>query len=139
MNAHALGHDARTGLRFFAEALGAVVLLAAAKLTADHVQLTPGTPLYVFVQLLPVPAVWLLPLVMLRHYLRIDELQRLQFLQSIALTGGILAGVAWSWPSLHRAFGWDATDNGMWEVHFSVVFVVISALVTRMRVAPRAR
>jgi hypothetical protein len=138
MSTRTLGHDARTGLRFLAEALGAILLLAAATLIAHRTQLTSGTPLNSFVQLLPVPAVWLLLFVMLRHYLRIDELQRLQFLQSIALTAGILVGVAWSLPALHRAFGWDVTDNGMWEVYFSVVFVVISALLTKVRTAPRA-
>ncbi|HUO89366.1 MAG TPA: hypothetical protein VMU08_09345 [Rhizomicrobium sp.] len=139
MNARAMGHDARTGLRFFVEALGAILVLAAVTFVARHVRLAPGTPLGTLVQLLPVPAVWLLLLVMLRHYLRIDELQRLQFLQSIALTAGILVGVAWSWPAFHRAFGWSLSDNGMWEVSFSVVFVVISALLTKIRTIPRAR
>ena len=77
--------------------------------------------------------VWLLPLVMLRHYLRIDELQRLQFLQSIALTGGIMAGLAWSWPSVQRAFALQPPLGGMWEVHFSILFVVISAVLPRLR------
>jgi hypothetical protein len=139
MNTRTLGHDARTGLRFFAEALGAILLLAGATLVSHRAHLAPGTPLNTLVQLLPVPAVWLLLLVMVRHYLRIDELQRLQFLQSIALTAGILVGVAWSWPAFHRAFGWDVSDNGMWEVHFSVVFVVISALLTKVRTTPRAQ
>jgi hypothetical protein len=136
MSTPTLGHDARTGLRFFAEGLGAIILLAAATLFARHTHLAPGT-LNTLVQLLPVPAVWLLLLVMLRHYLRIDELQRLQFLQSIALTAGILVGVAWSWPALHRAFGWEVSDNGLWEVNFSVVFVVISALLSKARTFPR--
>jgi hypothetical protein len=137
MNTQTLGYDARTTLRFFAEGLGAVLLLAAATVIAHHTSL-PAGPANTVVQLLPVPAVWLLLLVMLRHYLRIDELQRLQFLQSIALTAGILVGVAWSWPALHRAFGWEMSDNGMWEVHFSVVFVVISSLLTKVRISPRA-
>jgi hypothetical protein len=131
-------YDARTTLRFFAEGLGAILVLAAATAIARHTNLAPG-PANTLLQLLPVPAVWLLLLVMLRHYLRIDELQRLQFLQSIALTAGILVGMAWSWPALHRAFGWAVSDNGMWEVYFSVVFVVISALLTRISHAPRAQ
>jgi hypothetical protein len=139
MNARALGHEGRTILRFFVEAVGAVAILAAAKIATRMIPAVPGSTAYILVQLLPVPAVWLLPLVMLRHYRRIDELQRLMFLQSIALTFGILVGVAWSWPSLHQAFGWVPADNGMWEVYFSIVFVVISALLTRMRAAPRAR
>jgi hypothetical protein len=138
MNARSLGYDARTTLRFFVEGLGAVLLLAAATAVAHRANLAPG-PANTLVQLLPVPAVWLLLLVMLRHYLRIDELQRLQFLQSIALTAGILVGVAWSWPALHRAFGWEMSDNGMWEVYFSVVFIVISALLTKFRTSPHAR
>lgn len=138
MSNPSLRFEARTTLRFFAEGLGAVLLLAGATVVAHHANL-PAGPANTLVQLLPVPAVWLLLLVMLRHYLRIDELQRLQFLQSIALTAGILVGVAWSWPALHRAFGWEMSDNGMWEVHFSVVFVVISALLTKIRISPRAR
>lgn len=132
-------YEARTSLRFFAEAAGAVAILAAAKFATRLIPATPGTTAYIIVQLLPVPAVWLLPLVMYRYYRRIDELQRLMFLQSIALTFGILVGIAWSWPSLHQAFGWVPAGNGMWEVHFSIVFVVISALLTRLRAAPRAR
>ncbi len=127
-----LQYDVRTNLRYFLEALGAVALLAAAKFAADRISLPPGTPLFIAVQLLPVIPVWLLPLVMLRHYLRIDELQRLQLLQSLSLTAGIMAGIAWSWPSVQRAFSLSAT-NGMWEVHFSILFVLISALMTRVR------
>ncbi len=74
---------------------------------------------------------------MLRHYLRIDELQRLRFLQSIALTAGVLLGLVWSWPSLKHAFGWQAPDFVMWHVEFSIIFVVISALLTKVRAQPR--
>ncbi len=137
MNAQILGRDARINLRFFLEMAGAVIVLAAAKFAARHIPVTPGTAAYMAVQLLPVPAIWLLPLVNLRHYLRIDELQQLQFLQAIALTAGILAGVAWSLPSLHIAFGWNGTDSGLWEVHFSVVYVAVTALVNVLRMRPR--
>jgi hypothetical protein len=126
-------YDTRTFLQFLLEALGAVLLLAATTLLAHRVPLQSGTPLYTAVQLAPIVPVWLLPLVMLRHYLRIDELQRLQFLQSIALTGGIMAGLAWSWPSVQRAFALQPPLGGMWEVHFSILFVVISAVLPRLR------
>lgn len=130
-------HDTRTGLQFFLEALGAVLLLAVTTIFAHSVQ--PGTPFYTAVQLAPIVPVWLLPLVMFRHYLRIDELQRLQFLQSLALTGGLMAGLAWSWPSVQRAFALQPPLGGMWEVNFSILFVVISAFLPKLRATPRAR
>jgi hypothetical protein len=126
-------HDARTGLRFFAEAVAAVALLAATTIGAHRLSPLPGTQFYVAVQLIPIMPVWLLLWVMVRHYRRIDELQRLRFLQAVSLTAGILAGVAWSWPSLQRAFGLEQPMGGMWEVYFSVVFVVVSALVPKLR------
>ena len=131
MSIRSLGHDARNGLQFFAESIGALVVLAAAKFGSTHNAAAAGTPLRLLLDLLPVPAVWLLLFVMLRYYWRIDEFQRLQFLKSISLTGGILAGIAWSWPSLHQAFGWTAANNGTWEVYFSTLFVVITAFLTR--------
>ncbi len=106
-------------------------MLAAAKFGSTHIAAAAGTPLRLLLDLLPVPAVWLLLLVMLRYYWRIDEFQRLQFLKSISLTGGIMAGIAWSWPSLHKAFGWIAADSGMWEVYFSILFVAITAFLAR--------
>ena len=137
MNTRTLGYDASTVLQYLAEMMGAVLVLAAAKYAARHLPLAPGTAAYIVVQLLPVPAVWLLPLASLRHYLRIDEFQRLQFLQAIALTVGILAGVAWSLPSLHDAFGWNTGANGMWEVYFSVIYMIATVLVTVRRTHPR--
>jgi len=74
---------------------------------------------------------------MYRHYRRIDELQRLKFLQSIALTAGVLLGFVWSWPSLQHAFGWELPGWSMLHIHFSIVFVVISALLTKVRAQPR--
>lgn len=127
-----LGYDARTGLRFAAETVGALAVLAATTLIAHRLPLAPDTTLYTVVQLLPILPVWLLLLVMYRHYRRIDELQRLQYVQSIAITAGIMIGAAWSWPSLQRAFHFQM-QPGMWEVHFSVIFVVVSALVGKLR------
>jgi hypothetical protein len=128
-----LNRDARMGFRFFLEAGGAVALLAATTVFAHHAQLTPGTEIATAVQLLPVIPVWLLLLTFLRHYLRIDELERLKYLQSIALSAGLIAGIAWSWPSIRRAFGLQPELPGMWEVYFSVLFVVVSAFMTKIR------
>ncbi|MBL6937546.1 MAG: hypothetical protein ISS15_14595 [Alphaproteobacteria bacterium] len=133
MTTHTLGYETRTIMRFFIEMVGAVGILLLVSFAAHHAPVPRGTTAYTLIQLLPIPAVWLLPLAMLRHYLRLDELQRLKLLQSISLTAGILAGAAWSLPALHSAFGWTATDDGMWEVWFSVVFVVITALVQQLR------
>jgi hypothetical protein len=136
MTTRTIGHDARTGLRFFVEAFGAGLLLFATTFFAHRSHLAPG-PLGTVVELLPVGAVWLLLLTMYRHYRRIDELQRLKFLQSIALTAGVLLGFVWSWPSLQHAFGWELPGWSMLHVHFSIVFVVISALLTKVRAQPR--
>jgi drug/metabolite transporter (DMT)-like permease len=137
VQSHWMGHDARTNLRYAAEMFGAAALLAATTTFARRVALPHDTPLYTAIQLAPVVPVWLIPWAMLRHYLRIDEFQRLQFLQAIALTAGVLAGVAWTLPFLRRAFGWDTAANGMWEVYFSVIYVVATVLVTVLRVRPR--
>ena len=131
-----LHHEARTGLQFFAEASGAGLLLFATTYFAHRSNLPTG-PLNTIVQILPVGAVWILLLTMYRHYRRIDELQRLRFLQSIALTAGVLLGFVWSWPSLSHAFGWEQPGWSMLHVHFSIVFVVISALLTKVRAQPR--
>lgn len=136
MTTRTMGHDARTGLQFFAETVGAVILLFVTTFLAHRSHLVPG-PLDTVVQLLPVGAVWLLLLTMFRHYRRIDELQRLRFLQSIALTAGVLLGFIWSWPSLQHAFGWELPGWSMLHVQVSIVFVVISALLTKVRAQPR--
>ncbi|MBS0470336.1 MAG: hypothetical protein JSR60_04630 [Proteobacteria bacterium] len=136
MPAHAqpgLHREARTVGRFFLEAAGAVALLAASTIYAHNARLSPGTDLYTAVQLMPVIPVWLLLLSFLRHYLRIDELQRLMFLQSIALTAGLIVGIAWSWPAIRRAFGLQPELPGMWEIYFSVLFVAVSAFMTKIR------
>ncbi|MEI9990732.1 MAG: hypothetical protein WDM86_11900 [Rhizomicrobium sp.] len=136
MSTRSLGRDPRNGLQFFAEAIGALVVLAAAKFASTYIPAAAGTPLRTLLDLLPVPGVWLLLFVILRHYRRIDEFQRLQFLKAVSLTGGIMAGIAWSWPSLHKAFGLVVADSGMWEVTFSILFVVITTVLAR---PPRAR
>ena len=136
MTTRSIGHEARTGLQFFAEAFGAGVLLFVTTYFAHRSHLAPGA-LDTIVQVLPVAAVWLLLLTMYRHYRRIDELQRLKFLHSIALTAGVLLGFVWSWPSLQHAFGWELPGWSMLHVHASIVFVVISALLTKVRAQPQ--
>ena len=134
-----MGHDARTNLRYAVEMLGATALLAATTFFARKVALPHGAPLYTAIQLAPVAPVWLMLWTTVRHYRRIDELQRIQFLQAISLTAGVMIGVAWSWPALQRAFALQPPMDGMWEVYGSVVYVMTTVLVTRFRAAPRAR
>ncbi len=131
-----LGVEARTGLRYAAEMLGATLLLAVTTIAAHRLPLDPNTAFYTAVQLVPILAVWLLPLVMYRHYRRIDELQRLQFLQSIAITAGVMVAAAWSWPSLQRAFHLQM-QPGMWEVYSSIVFVIVTAAINLRHVPHR--
>src|SRR3569832_2615062 len=125
MTTHTMGFDTRTNLRFMIEMIVGVAILLLVTFAAHHVPLRPGTVMYTIVQLLPVPAVWLLPFAMLRHYWRLDELQQLKLLQSISLTAGNQIGVAWSLPALSKAFGWPASNEGCWDVSYSVLFVVV--------------
>jgi hypothetical protein len=136
---HLLGHDARANLRYAAEMFSAAALFAATTIVARKVALPHDTPLYTAIQLAPIVPVWLILWTMVRHYLRIDELQRLQFLQAISLTAGVMIGIAWSWPALQRAFALKSPLGGMWEVPGSILYVMITALVIRLRATPRAR
>jgi hypothetical protein len=137
LSVRSLPQEGRTGLQFFFEGAATLVLLAGTAYAARHLNLTPGTTLNTAVQLLPIVPSWMLLVVMLRHYLRIDELQRLQFLQAIAVTAAVGVGVAWSWPWLQRAFGLSMPDFAAWHIHFAILFVAASSLLTRLRNQPR--
>jgi hypothetical protein len=133
------GFETRTTLQFAAEMFGAALLLLLTRtfLQPPYVHVPAGAPT-VALGLLPIIPVWLIPLAMLRHYLRIDELQKQRFLQSVALTAGIMAGLAWSYQIAARVL---ALPPLSWEFHFSLIFVVVTALLNiprSVRPVPRA-
>jgi hypothetical protein len=126
---HPMDHDARTGLRFVLEMAGAVALLAGASwlrhLPVSDPMLRTG------LQLLPIVPVWLILAAGVRHYFRIDEFQRLRFLQAMALASGITLCLSWSYPFARAVIDLPplAPDH---SVPFAIVFM-IATLVLNVR------
>jgi hypothetical protein len=118
-----MDQDARTGVRFALEMAGAVVLLAGAK-WLSHVPVSDPV-VRIMLQLLPVAPVWLILAAGVRHYFRIDEFQRLRFLQAMALASGITLCFSWSYLIARPALDLPppAPDQ---SVPFSVVFIVVT-------------
>jgi hypothetical protein len=75
---------------------------------------TDGAVTAAAIKLLPAVPIWLLAFVLFRHYRRIDEFQRLRFLENLALAGGLTAIVAVSYdffqdvgaPKLELFWAW---------------------------------
>ena len=125
--------EARTGLRFFAEAFGALFLLFAATffLREPWLRLPPGSLLHTLATLAPIVPVWLILLASVRHYLRIDEYQRLIFLQIVSLSTGILFCIHWSYPAAQKAFSLPPLPGLEWP--FAAVVLLVSAWLSRHR------
>ncbi|HEY5046808.1 MAG TPA: hypothetical protein VII49_02155 [Rhizomicrobium sp.] len=64
---------------------------------------TPEGALRVIVIALPVIPIWLMLLVVVRHYRRIDELQRLKLLENVSIAAGVTACFVVSWSLLEDA------------------------------------
>jgi hypothetical protein len=90
------------------------------------VSLTPDATLRLAAIALPIIPIWGMLLVIVRHYRRIDELQRLKLLENVAIAAGITAclvtsyslledaglptlAITWAWPTL--AVCWGATTG----------------------------
>jgi hypothetical protein len=133
-------HETRNGLRYFAELAIAIVLFVATMvfLREPYLRLQPGTPLFIAARLAPVVPIWLILVVAIRHYLRIDELERLQFLQAASLAAGATICISWSYPLVREAFGWQPLSN-QWPMHFWLLFALSSTLLKRFGGNPRAR
>ncbi len=73
-------------------------------------------------KLLPIVPVWLMLVAVWRHYLRIDEFERLKFLETVAISFGVGAcaivsyafledaglpqlAITWAWPTLAASWG----------------------------------
>jgi hypothetical protein len=118
-----MDQEARNGLRFALEMAGAVVLLAGAT-WLRHVPV--GDPvLRIMLQLLPIVPVWLMFAAGVRHYLRLDEFQRLQFLKALALTMGITLCLSWSYPFARAVIALPPQTPDQ-SVPFSIVFIVVT-------------
>jgi hypothetical protein len=74
------------------------------------------------IKVLPIIPIWLVLLVIVRHYRRIDELERLKLLENVAIAAGITAclttsyslledvglpklAITWAWPTLATCWG----------------------------------
>jgi hypothetical protein len=85
----------------------------------DH---TSGETLAVLIKIMPAVPVWLMLWVVWRHYRRIDEFDRLQFLQTLAISFGVGScllvtytfledtglpplAITWAWPTLGASWG----------------------------------
>ena len=131
--------EARTGLRFFAEAFGALLLLFAATffLREPWLRLPPGSILHTLATLAPIVPVWLILGASVRHYFRIDEYQRQVFLQIISLSTGILFCIHWSYPIAQKVF--DLLPSSGIEWPFSAVILIVSAWFSRHRAGQRLK
>lgn len=125
--------EARSGLRFFAEAFAALFLLVGATffLREPWLRLPPGSTLHTLAALAPIVPIWLILLASVRHYYRIDEYQRLIFLQIIALSTGILFCIHWSYPFVQKVFDLPPSSGIEWP--FSAVVLIVSAWLSRHR------
>ncbi len=131
--------EARSGLRFFAEMFGALILLAVTTLFLREpwIRLPPGSPLHTAFALIPIVPVWLMLLASIRHYRRIDEYQRQVFLKIVALSTGILFCLHWSYPYVQRVFDVPPfPDILSWP--FTAVFLLVTAWFSRHRASARA-
>src|ERR1700743_1288487 len=113
--------ELRNALRYAAEMGGAVALLAGAK-WLGHQGLGPAGGL------LPILPIWLLLWVSVRHSRRIAEYQRLRFLQSAALSAGILLCVGWSYTCAQAVFALPPQpQDPSW--YFSIIFIAVTLVV----------
>jgi hypothetical protein len=110
--------EQRAGLRFMLEMGGALVLLAGAT-WLRHQNLGP------VVALAPIAPVWLMLWASIRYYFRIDEYQRLRFVQAAALSAGILFCLDWSYPYAQTVFALPPQPEIV-SWHFSIIFVIVS-------------
>ena len=112
--------EQRAGLRFMIEMGGALILLAGAS-WLRHQGLGPA------VALAPIIPVWLMLWASIRYYFRLDEYQRLRFVQAAALSAGILFCVDWSYTYAQSVFALPPqSQDASW--HFSIIFVMVSLL-----------
>ncbi|MEI9995908.1 MAG: hypothetical protein WDM91_15030 [Rhizomicrobium sp.] len=118
----------RAVLRYAAEMTGTVLLLLGTKAAGSGLHLAPGSAAFDVLALAPLVPIWLMLLVTLRYYRRIDELQRLRFLQSASLTGGIMACLVWSYPQVAKVATLPPLGD-VWHFYFSVIFLVVTAAV----------
>jgi hypothetical protein len=82
----------------------------------------PNADLAIAAKLIPIVPIWLMLLAVLRHYRRIDEFERLKFLQTVAIAFGVSScaivsyafledaglpqlAITWAWPTLAASWG----------------------------------
>jgi|ERR1700761_9140347 hypothetical protein len=116
----------RATLRYFAETAGTVLLLFGIKAAVTGLHLAPRS--FNVLALAPLVPIWLMLLVTIRYYRRIDELQRLRFLQVAALTLGILLCVDWSYTCVQTVFALPPQpQDPSWL--FAIIYVIVTLIV----------
>ena len=132
--------EQRSGLRYIAEmavaaALEVGVVLARKPFLATH---HDGSVLRDIVLILPVFPIWLMLVAVIRHYLRIDEYQRLKLLQIVSLCAGIAVCIYTSYPFVADVFRLKPLDIAYaWPI-MAVCWIaatLLSKLDSRIRTA----
>ena len=110
--------EKRAGLQYMVEMVGSLLLLIAATWLGRQ-GLGP------VVSLAPIVPIWLLLWASIRYYFRLDEYQRLKYLQAVALSAGILFCLEWSYPYLQGVLGLPQRPPGA-SLHFAIIFVIVT-------------
>ena len=106
--------EKRSSLRYLAEMGAAVALEVATVLLRTPLLDVAGRGVLArsIILLLPIVPLWLMLLAVIRHYLRIDEYERLKLLQNFSLCFGIAACIFTSYPFAADAFALGRMDIG---------------------------
>lgn len=105
-------HAQRTGLQYAAELGGAALLFVATMAVREPLARFEPATTAAIVLALPIVPLWLMFAAIWRHYLRVDEYQRLQFLKASTLASGIGLFALASLPFL-KSFGVPPDAGGV--------------------------
>ena len=132
--------DARNGLRYTAEILGAAALYAAVLFARRPLlHLTPDGAPHTLILLSPVVPILLMATAIVRHYFRQDEYGRLLFLQVVGICTGAAACLTASYPFIKDAFGLHQIPIAYaWPVLGACWFVGAMVMLLRQRAMARA-
>ena len=114
--------EQRAGLRYMAEMGGALLLMVGAAYLR-HFHLGP------IADLGPIVPIWMLLWASVRYYFRLDEYQRLKYVQAAALSAGILFCLDWSYRFAQPVFGLPRQSEIV-SWHFAIIFVIVSFVST---------
>ena len=135
-----MDREARTGLIYTVEMLGAGALYAAALFARKPLlHLTADGALHALILLSPIVPLVLMGAAIVRYYFRLDEYGRWQFLQTVAICTGAAAILTSSYPFVKDAFGLhDISIMYAWPVLGACWFVASMVAAYRGRAMIRA-